>query len=553
MKKKLLFASLLTAFALSASAQGYKDGIEYYKAGQYTNALELLNRNLNDPSTDKSMANYYLGQATLAKSFIAAKNDSTGRTHFNPLAAKQYFDAGVAANAENPYNYVGLGEIELFNKNKGAAEDYFKKAKNLAKKNYSVLVDIARAYYMVDPVGYRQTVDKYLAEVDKKSKYQEPSAFILRGDIEFDEEKFADGIASFEQAINFDPNNSEGYVRYADSYFYHNPQFAIQKLEEYLAKNPNSALVQRELAKKYYSKGEYTKAAKLYGEYIQNPNHFPEDESQYALLALSNKDYDTALKYGIANYKTTKELSDKLTLSHVIVAALQAQGKNAEALAYEKEYFNMPEAQEYIRPSDYQIYADLLSANNDSTGLNVIVEGIKKFPNDPSLYYAASKASYAAKNYADAGDYLEKALENTPEFKANNYFTCAQYFQFAADEALEANDPAKATEYANKAVDMLDKIINNGNDNYLYYYYRALSKNMANNNQLTDSSVADLEATVAQMDKNPELANPANPKNELKRYSAIYSNLVNYYKTRDKEKSEAASANHKRIADLLAK
>ena len=64
-----LFLSLALAGGLLASAQtqGYKDGIEYYKAGQYDNARTILERTLNDASTDKALANYYLGQVALAK------------------------------------------------------------------------------------------------------------------------------------------------------------------------------------------------------------------------------------------------------------------------------------------------------------------------------------------------------------------------------------------------------------------------------------------------------------------------------------------------------
>ena len=57
MKAKLITA-LLLSFAISAGAQGYKDGVEYYKAGQYDNAITILNRNLSDASTDKAMAYY---------------------------------------------------------------------------------------------------------------------------------------------------------------------------------------------------------------------------------------------------------------------------------------------------------------------------------------------------------------------------------------------------------------------------------------------------------------------------------------------------------------
>ena len=48
-----LFLSLALATGLMASAQtqGYKDGIEYYKAGQYDNARTILERTLSDAAT----------------------------------------------------------------------------------------------------------------------------------------------------------------------------------------------------------------------------------------------------------------------------------------------------------------------------------------------------------------------------------------------------------------------------------------------------------------------------------------------------------------------
>ena len=51
MKFKALFTMLLAGSLLAgAQSQGYKDGIEYYKAGQYDNARTILERTLNDSS-----------------------------------------------------------------------------------------------------------------------------------------------------------------------------------------------------------------------------------------------------------------------------------------------------------------------------------------------------------------------------------------------------------------------------------------------------------------------------------------------------------------------
>ncbi len=168
------FNALLTfvlAGALSAAAQsqGYMDGIEYYKAGQYENAKTILQKTINNGDTDKALANYYLGQTEL----------SLGNT----AEAKKYFEAGIAANPENAYNFVGLGAIDLKNKDVKAAEENFKKAQKLAKKNNEITVSIARAYFNADPVAYATTIDKLLAKAHKDSKHQEPSIYILEGDM----------------------------------------------------------------------------------------------------------------------------------------------------------------------------------------------------------------------------------------------------------------------------------------------------------------------------------------------------------------------------------
>ena len=56
MKFKYLLSLCLAGASMSAMAQGYKDGVEYFKADRYDNAEELLNRNLNNADTNKAEA-----------------------------------------------------------------------------------------------------------------------------------------------------------------------------------------------------------------------------------------------------------------------------------------------------------------------------------------------------------------------------------------------------------------------------------------------------------------------------------------------------------------
>ena len=62
--------------ALSLSAQGYLDGVEYYRADQTNAAKTILERTLNDAGTDKATSYYYLGQ-------IAIKNNDKAKAKEN--------------------------------------------------------------------------------------------------------------------------------------------------------------------------------------------------------------------------------------------------------------------------------------------------------------------------------------------------------------------------------------------------------------------------------------------------------------------------------------
>ncbi|MDE6161821.1 MAG: hypothetical protein K2F77_09215, partial [Muribaculaceae bacterium] len=283
MKIKLILSMLAAgSIAAGAQSQGYKDGIEYYKAGQYDNAKEILSRTINNADTDKATAYYYMGQTELAKG--------------DKAAAKKYFDQGIAADAENAYNYVGLGALDLLNGNADAAQGNFKTALKYGKKNNEITVDIARAYYNANPVTYAKDIDKYLQKAYKDSKNQEPAIYILEGDMAADKQDWGSAAGKYEMAITFDKDNPEGYVKYADAYFNVNPNFAIQKLEELKAQTPNSALAQRELAEKYFKGNHWGKASELYGQYIQNPNHFPEDKARYSVLLYWSEDYGNSLR-----------------------------------------------------------------------------------------------------------------------------------------------------------------------------------------------------------------------------------------------------------------
>ena len=221
LKKSILFVALLFGAGMLSNvvAQSYTDGVEYYKAGQADRAKIILDNTLPGLSaTDKAAALYYLGEAEFA---LGNKE----------MAAKCY-NEGVAQDANYPYNYIGLGKM-LFDTNVKEAEANFKKAVKLAKtEKAAVNTDIARAYFEAGLPQYQ----KYLDAANRANPEYAP-LYVLQGDIALKNGETGLAAGEYENAIYYDANCVEAYVKYAKMHYPINPKFAISKLEALLALN----------------------------------------------------------------------------------------------------------------------------------------------------------------------------------------------------------------------------------------------------------------------------------------------------------------------------
>lgn len=288
MKSKKIFACMamgLVGFVFSAYAQTHVEGEEYYKAGKYEDAKDLLVRSLKNPQTDKAVSDYYLGMIALGEK--------------NATEAARCFDAGIAANAEYPYNYVGKGLLKLTAGDAKGAEVLFKEADKFSKKDASLQIAIARAYYAAGPEKYQKQIDKYV-EKARKFDMKNPDIYVFEGDVLSDSKDYGRAGGMYEMAKDYNKNATYAYVKYADLYQMVNPDYGVKMLKELLTVNPNSALGQRQLADTYYDQKNFLKAAEEYGKYVQNPSHFKRDEARYIYLLYyageNQKGYDYATK-----------------------------------------------------------------------------------------------------------------------------------------------------------------------------------------------------------------------------------------------------------------
>ena len=442
MKLKFVLALALFGSSVFASyADGYKDGVEYFQAGQEENAEIVLLQTLDEAATDKAEAYYYLGWIELNKG--------------NLDKASEYFELGVKANPEYAYNYVGKGAVALKKGNVDAAKDFFKEAEKINKKDAKIRVDIARAYYNADKVKYNKQWNDALKDAKKKDK-KESAIYIFEGDVFADEQKYGDSAGYYEMAITFDAERPIAYVKYANTYFRINPTVAIQKLEEIVAKNPNSALAQRELAEKYYENNQWTKAAEQYKNVIDNPNHFASDDERYVVLLYFGKNYQESLSRAQAQLQKTPT---SFLMKRMVFLNQAALEQYAEA-----EKSAIASADNLLSSNDYTTYGDVLKKlGKEEEALGEYEKAVEINPDKVELlkdlssaYSTAATAttdSVKAANYHLKSAELYKKFIDKGDYSTNDLFVLAGRYQNVIATALNDTLKSKAFEKANKVID----------------------------------------------------------------------------------------------------
>ncbi len=446
MKRKFFFASLmLMGASLMMNAQGYKDGIEYYKVDKLDNAKELLERNLNAASTDKAEAFYYLGQIALHQGKVAE--------------AAANFEKGIAANAMNPYNYVGQAAIAL--KNGGDVKTLLEKARKLSKKDAKLEVEIARAFYDANPTTYAKDIEKCIKNA-RKWNADDPDSYIFEADTKADKKDWGNAAGIYELAFDKDPNNIEAYVKYADTYFNVVPEMAIGRLEELQAKVPNSALVQRELAEKYYADNLGAKAAEQYGKYIKNPNHFAQDEVRYVQLLFFGEKYQESLDLATSLVNKLNPTDSKVFyMKRMQLYNLVQLEKWAEAVEAGKVFFAnaVPQGSNY-EVRDYTDYGQALqNAGMPAEAIAAYEKALQINPNNTDLIRFMGDSYADNEDFVKAAEYYQRLVDSGNN-KSNDLFTLSNYYLGIANtEGIDAATAADALAKSQRYIDEVDKLV----------------------------------------------------------------------------------------------
>jgi len=220
-----------------------------------------------------------------------------------------------------------------------------------------------------------------------------------------------------------------------------------------LAKKPNSALAQRELAEKYYEQDLGAQAAEQYGKYIKNPNHFKQDEIRYVQLLFFGQKYQES--FDLAT-KIRSEIAtgdkDNFYMCRMQLYNMVAMENWAEAEKYGNELFGLNIANTQYASKDFVDYATALkNVGKAQESIAEYEKAVEYNPKNLDLVRDLVDVYEDAQNYEKAAYYYQKIVDSD-ECKANDlYMMSTKYFNLAVtteDAAKKAEAIEGARKYA---------------------------------------------------------------------------------------------------------
>ncbi len=513
MKFKSILSLCLAGIALSATAQTHVEGEEYYKADQLENAKDLLLRSLNNAQTDKSVSDYYLGMIALREN----KKDE----------AKKYFDAGIQANPEYGYNYIGSGILALMSGNEKEAESLFKTGESKDKKDVSMQIAIARAYDMVDPVKYEPKITKRVTKASKT--IDNPDRYIFEGDVLARAKQWGDAGAKYEMAASYNDKASDAYVKYANLFTMVNPQYAIKMLNKLLEVNPQSALGQRELANAYYNAKDYKNAAIQYGNYVKNPSHFKQDENRYAFLLFYGGEFQKGYDYATALLQ--QDPKNFTAQRYQFMNAAQLESMKDQLLPMAEALYAAHNANPSVNKFaaiDFTLIADELSnAKRNDEAIQVLQEAIKEMPDNAAFNKSLAMKYVDANNITKAAEAFRGYIKKTEEPGYNDYNQQATFSFYAGVE--NKDNPEAAKSFFDEVLANAAKMESIIPDNYKPKMLQGdvAKQTAANEDEAAIAAQPKYEEAVALLEKS---ADPSRYNRDAK---TLYMYLGNYYIKKD--------------------
>lgn len=526
-KLKFFSVAFFATFSL-ANAQDIEQAKKAIDAEQFEKAKTIL-KSVLQAKPSNGTASFLLGNVYLYQK----ETDS----------AKIYFQKGIAGSDGAKLNYIGLGQIDLEEKNQTAAQSNFDIAiKDAKRKDATVPTFIGRAYMNISKPEYKTAIA--ILEKAKVESPQNAELLLALGNAYYGDNKQNEAYASYRNAFQIDPTMLRAKMQLgvllkgAKSY-----DLAINAFNEVIAINPNYGPVYRELAETYYKWGrnkpsksaEYMKTAiSHYDKYMSLTDYSLISRMRRADFLVLIKDYPELEKE--ANKMIELDKVNPRIFRYLGYSAFE-NGNVDVALKSLESFMSNPNskiiAKDYIYLAEIKfkkaIAADGLTMDQSmyTSGLSDLKKALELEPLATEDLNDIGKKLFSKKFYKESAAIFELGTKN-PEDK--NYVDDNIYYGLSVLYGNSKKDVKADLNELKNADAALDKVVIAAPSYQDAFLYKARINRLAENEDLI---IKNYESYIAKLTEKGEIAN-ANHKTKV---IESYNNLAASFADKDKAKA----------------
>lgn len=489
MNKFKILSLALVASASVVKAQDIKEAKKAIDAEQFQKAKSLLKSIIKAKPSDGE-ANFVLGNIYLNESVV----DS----------AKIYYLNGLEASDKKNLNYIGLGQLDLDQKNAAAAQANFGLAtKDMKRKDVEEFIYIGRAYINSDNPDYNNAI-----AVLKRALAIEPqnaTALLAIGDAYYGANNQNDAYKAYRDAFTADPTLLRAKMQLgvllkgAKSY-----DEAIKSFNEVIALDANYGPVYRELAETYYkwarnkpstAKVNLQNAITNYEKYLSLTDYSLDSKMRHADFLILVKDYKKLEE--VANKMIAEDKVNPRIFRYLGYAAYE-NGNPDVAIKSIEDFIKVPTNKVIGRDYLYLGLSKIKKGTNaegvvDQAAFDAGFADIKKaIELEPLVVEELAdfgKALFGKKQYALAAAIFELGAANT---ESKNYLDDSVYYGISvyygnAGKPAESRDKAALA----NADATFDKILVASPSYYEAYLYKARINNLLDKDDLIIKNYSD--------------------------------------------------------------
>ncbi|MBK7710256.1 MAG: tetratricopeptide repeat protein [Bacteroidales bacterium] len=457
LRPAVLLAGILTTFAINIQAQDLNSATLLTRSEQYDKA-EAMFQELIKKEPANSRNYFFLGENYLADYFAdTISNSLTVAAN----SAKEIYQKGVSANANDPLNYVGLAKVAFYLDDEKTAAEMRTKARSLLPAYKSIkkitppapeyaftLAKIAESYIKDDRVDTSQALPliREAIKIDNKNR----DVYLIAGDIYILVNDGSKAISLYNQAQFADPQSPTANMKIGNIYVKGRAlQVAIPYYEQAIELNATYAPAYRELGQLYSLAGRFEQSKEYFRKYLDLTQGNIPAKIRYVNSLFYAKEYDEVIQ----NVQEIFAVDQSRTYMNRI-AGYSCFEKNPpdydKALSYMETLFKTV-APERIIKKDYHYLARILLKKNQAypktlDDLNSMRTQLDK---EKTRLTIATTAADKAKAKATVDDLTAKIAKGEKDVAAADVEIDRAFTAYAKVLSYKPDDRAMLNEIAN--------------------------------------------------------------------------------------------------------